>query len=295
MRLIRRIGVHRLPITRAVFDLVGIFPLHDHYHDPYVSSSAITKSNGSRTVPGIDLNVEGQLELLRHFNYTEEVRRFPHKASGTEFYYQNRAFGPGDAECLYSVIRHFKPRRIVEIGCGHTTRLIQAAIRQNTNEGANQCVHVCIDPYATPRLPAETSIQLVQRRVEELNADFFEDLDTNDLLFIDSSHVVRMGGDVVKLYLQVVPALRPGVLIHVHDVFTPRDYPPHWRHEKGRFWTEQYLVEALLSCSSQFSVLLAVSYLAKMNAPELAAACPVWAAAPDAANPGSFWFVRRGS
>ncbi len=103
----------------------------------------------------------------------------------------------------------------------------------------------------------------MRERVEETTTKHFEDLGENDVLFIDTSHVVRTGGDVQHLYLRVMPALRPGVLVHMHDIFLPRDYPREWLADQKKFWTEQYLLQAFLAFNGEFEVLLALAYLSQ--------------------------------
>jgi hypothetical protein len=124
--------------------------------------------------------------------------------------------------------------------------------------------------------------------VEDVGVETFEQLQARDVLFIDSSHVVRIGGDVTYLFLEVLPRLQPGVVIHVHDIFFPGDYPRDWVVEQFRFWSEQYLLQAFLAFNSAFEVLLCNGYLQSKYAPVLRATfarSPWWGG-------GSFWMRR---
>jgi hypothetical protein len=125
--------------------------------------------------------------------------------------------------------------------------------------------------------------------VQEVELELFQQLGAGDVLFIDSSHVVKTGGDVNYLYLEVLPRLRPGVVVHVHDIFLPGEYRKDWVTEEFRFWTEQYLLQAFLAFNSEFEVLLCNSYLGRYHRPALQNVfpkAPWWGG-------GSFWMQRR--
>ena len=238
------------------------------------------------------ISVEQQLQLLDQFRYGDELRRFPlHGEAGAGYYYSNGMFGPGDAEILYSVIRHFQPRRIIEIGSGNSTLLAKAALDLNRAEG-HQAEHICIEPYAAPWLENLGLTGLIRDRVETLDPSFFQRLEENDILFIDSSHVVRTGGDVLFEYLEIVPRLRPGALVHVHDIFLPFEYPLPWVRDQKWFWTEQYLVQAFLAFNAEFEIVLALSYLNAHYREALAHAAPVYAERPEC-SPASLWIRRK--
>jgi hypothetical protein len=129
----------------------------------------------------------------------------------------------------------------------------------------------------------------MQKKIQEVSPDTFQQLGANDILFIDSSHVVKCGGDVNYLFLEVLPRLQPGVIVHVHDIFLPGDYPKSWVKEHLRFWSEQYLLQAFLLFNSEYEVLLCNSYLDHKYGAELRAAfpnSPWWGG-------GSLWMRRK--
>ena len=132
----------------------------------------------------------------------------------------------------------------------------------------------------------------MRKLVQEMEVEFFLSLQANDILFIDSSHITKPQNDVLFLYLEVLPLLRPGVLVHIHDIQTPRDYPAAWVLRDVRFWNEQYLLEAFLSLNGQYQVLGALNYLRYNHTEELCSVCPVLEEELDDRVPGSFWMQR---
>lgn len=271
-----------------------MYPTLDHYHEPLVSLDSIDRGRAKqpRVLPGIDLRIRQQLELLAIIAHADELAEIARTGTtGDELAptFDNLAFGAGDAEILYSLIRHLKPARVVEVGSGHSTRFAKAALDRNRAEGG-AAVHLCIEPYESPWLE-QLGLEVLRQPVEEVDGRFFASLSPGDILFIDSSHVVRPQGDVLHLVHDVLPNLPPGVLVHIHDVFTPRDYPVSWM-ERRWFWTEQYLIEALLVESPRYEVVLALNHLFYENNEALTAVCPVLREQGEKA-PSSFWIRVR--
>ena len=218
-------------------------------------------------LPGVDMNPEGQIELLDRFSslYKEEYDSFPSASTERpdEFYFNNTLFESVDAEILYCMVREFKPRRMIEIGSGFSTRVSAAAIRRNRElDPSYECELTCIEPH--PRAEIKKGFdglsRLVEAKVQDLPVEFFSELDENDILFIDSSHVITLGNDVWFEYLEVLPRLRKGVIVHVHDILLPRQYVEHW-HRQRMFWNEQYLLQAFLAFNSSFEVMWAGNYM----------------------------------
>lgn len=295
LSLVRRVGVYRMTISRAIFHRVGVFPIRDHYYEPMFHPRHLRLPLGEeRRLPGIDFDVSGQLRLLRQFDYAAELSAIPrHGATGT-FHYDNPNFGPGDAEFLYSAIRHFKPARILEIGSGYSTLMMLQAIGANqVHDPAYRCRVVCVEPYEMPWLDGKPGIEVLRQPVETLDERQVTELRANDILFIDSSHVIRPQGDVVREYLELLPLLAPGVLVHIHDISTPRDYPALWVIDEVKFFNEQYLVEALLSGGTRFGIIAALNLLAHRHPEKLAEKFPVFGAVAAHHEPGSLWLVSR--
>lgn len=166
-----------------------------------------------------------------------------------KFDIQNGYFGSPDADVLFCMIRKYQPKTVIEIGCGNSTKVIRAALDLNEEKGEL----LSIDP--NPRIDIEhIPDQIFKKEVESLNLSFFSRLRENDLLFIDSSHTVKTGTDVIFLLLKVLPVLSPGVIVHIHDIFLPYEYPESWV-KKGWGWNEQYLLQGILFFSDRFEVL----------------------------------------
>lgn len=289
-------GITFFPISEFIFMKVGVLPLIDHYYYPMINPKKYLKKSlrEDRELPGIDLNVAAQLELLGHFNYNLELQAFPFIGQPNikdKYYYDNGMFGPGDAEILFSMIRHFKPRTIIEVGSGYSTLMSLNAITANKNENAAyQCNLTCIEPYEIPWLE-NLDINLERTLVERIEPSFFEVLQENDILFIDSSHVIRPQGDVIFEFVQLLPRLKKGVIVHVHDIFTPKDYPDHWVLESHTMWNEQYLMEAFLNCNDYFEILCALNYLFYNHQDAFLLKCGVLKDHPQL-EPRSFWFKK---
>lgn len=291
--VIRRIGIHKMKISKKILMRIGVFPIIDHYYEPLFNPKHLTESRGeNRLLPAIDLNVEEQLAVLSKFSFNDELERLPlERKDNLQFYYHNPSFGSGDAEYLYSIIRFFKPKRIIEIGSGYSTLLAINAIANNKKDNPDySCRHMCIEPYEMSWLEA-VGAEVIRKKVEEVDKSIFTTLESSDILFIDSSHMIRPQGDVLFEYLEILPILRAGVLVHIHDIFSPKDYPEAVLIDEVKFWNEQYLLEAFLTFNREYRVIGALNFLKHNYFRQLAAKCPILKNEPDR-EPGSFWMVR---
>lgn len=271
-------------------DKAGVHWRSTHYYHPtYTDSDLPADLGGARALPGLDLNAAGQLALLARFAVAAEVTGFPESSGAAlAFHYANGAYEHGDAEALYAMLRHHKPKRVIEIGSGHSTRMAKAALDANRRDDpAYDCRHVCIEPYEMDWLE-QLGVEVLRERVQDVPLSFFAQLEAGDVLFIDSSHVIRPHGDVLYEFQQLVPSLPKGVLVHVHDIFTPCDYPEKWVRNERRLWNEQYLMEAMLAHSPRYRVTLALNWLTQNHRAAMDAAFPSMAGATCA--PGGFWF-----
>ncbi len=291
--LLARIGPVRLPLSYRIWDTFNVMPCRYHYYQPVFKVSELGDSvfDAPRHLEGLDLKIDDQLRLLGEFNFADELGQIPvgRATQKLGFYHRNPSIGPCDAELLYCMLRHFKPARIIEVGSGYSSRLIKEALDINKSEGVDS-EQVCIEPFEMPWLEELGVEKVIRSKVENVDTEVFESLERDDILFIDSSHVVRTGGDVTKLYLEILPKLKSGVIIHAHDIFTPYEYPRQWVVEMRRFWTEQYLLEAFLSFNKSFEVVLSANYLAINHGKELSNTCPRYAELGY--GHGSFW-IRR--
>lgn len=291
---IRKYGVQKLPVSRNVFWKVGIFPIRDHYYEPLFNPKHLTLTDRKkRSLKGIALNEATQLNLLASFNFQDELRQYPleKEPNKLSYYYNNPSFFAGDAEILHCMLRYFKPRRVIEIGSGNSTLMMLNAVHRNKHEDSNYTCNIqCIEPYEVPWLES-AGVEVIRKMVQEIDLEFFQQLEENDILFIDSSHMIRPQGDVLFEYLELLPTLKKGVIIHIHDIFTPRDYLHENFEDYVVFLNEQYLVEAFLSMNDSFEIISAVNYLKHDHFEALANTCPILASNPDK-EPRSIWIKK---
>jgi predicted O-methyltransferase YrrM len=292
---IRKIRIGHMPISKWIFKKVGVFPIVDHYYEPLFNDKHLKHSlEKDRSLLGIAWNKTGQLDLLQEFAYEEELRSFPMQKTSdfSTFYFENPSFGPADAEYLYSIIRHSKPKRIIEIGSGYSTLMARHAILENKKEDKSyNCEHICIEPYEMKWLE-KIGVTVIRKLVEQVELSVFKTLEKNDILFIDSSHVLRPQGDVLYEMLEILPSVNKGVIIHVHDIFSPRDYTKKHIVDDIIFWNEQYVLEAFLTCNDKFEIIGALNYLKNHHPDELSGKFPVFKNNPHH-EPGSFWIRRN--
>lgn len=249
-----------------------------HYYEPLPDFRAITADqiNERRTYPGIDFRWDQQLSLIN------ELIAYRDELNNLEFDFDNDYFSGFDAAVYYALIRHLKPQRVIEIGGGYSTRIATKALAAN-GEGKL----TCIEPYPERLNGTVSAVELIQKRVEEMDVAFFSSLEANDILFIDSSHTVKFRSDVCFEFLEVLPHLAPRVWVHVHDIFFPHDYPAEWLINRRLALNEQYLLEAFLSFNDSFQVALANYWLALDHA---ATADKLWPTAKSGCS--SFWISR---
>jgi hypothetical protein len=257
------------------------------------NSTLVRPLSEDRALPGIDLNDAAQQTFLGKLRFSQELVDLEldkPSADPFKFNLQNPNFGRGDAEYLYQFLRATQPRKVIEIGSGHSTKITRMALSRNSSESAVKADHICIEPHEMSWLEQMNGVTIIRKRVEDCGLDWATELSSGDLLFIDSSHMIRPQGDVLKEYLEILPRLSSGVYVHVHDIFTPKDYLRLWVVDQVRFWNEQYLLEALLSNSSRYEVISAVNYLKHNHFDELQRVCPYMSKDNE---PGSFYIRIR--
>lgn len=251
---------------------VGVRTSHPngHFYSP-VCDPADLKQRAAEIWPdppsaclGIDFNDASHLEILRQW-FPRHIKDFDypeHGAADTElshFYIQNSQFSWLDARALFVILRELQPRRVIEVGSGYSSLLMADVNRRFL--GSRSRIR-CIEPYPREFLKrgvAGIDAVLVQR-VQDVPLSVFAELEAGDVLFIDSSHVSKTGSDVNYLYFEVLPRLACGVVVHIHDIFLPHDYPRDWVIDENRSWNEQYVLRALLMHSSAFRTLFGCSY-----------------------------------
>jgi glycosyltransferase involved in cell wall biosynthesis len=283
-----------LPAVRELLDRAGVTILANHYHEPTYGAEHIFRDpDVPRALAGIDWNIDGQTQLLAQFDFGEALRSLEGRRShGRTFSYSNGYCGPGDAEALYCMIRHFKPRTIVEVGCGQSTVVAHFAIEDlKAQDSRYSCRQICYEPYENPWLE-DLGVEVKREVIEKSDLTLFRSLSPGDIVFIDSSHALRPMGDVEFEFLHILPNLPKGVVVQVHDIFSPRDYPAQWLNVERRFWNEQYLLEAFLSFNDKFEIIGALNQLMRLDLAQFKRAFPILAERGADPYVGSFWFRR---
>ena len=255
-----KIRLARLEAQRAAVEEWMRFSPPGHFYSPLPSQEEIAEAfaRGHFGPPfgGIDLNEAAQFARLERFAEYYAEQPFPESPTpGWRFHLANNSYGHYDAIMLYSMLREARPRRIIEVGSG----LSSAAMLDLNDQVLGGAVNFTfIDPDMTRLRPLlregdAARVTLIEKRVQEVPLETFAALGENDVLFIDSSHVAKIGSDVNRLFFDVLPVLAPGVLVHVHDVAGNLEYPRDWL-EQGRAWNEQYVLRAFLMFNSAWRV-----------------------------------------
>lgn len=280
-----------------IFERVGVHVTPNHYSQPIPDTRTLTQSVWSRSeAVGIDFRLSRQIDLLDRYrkSYQLEFDRLSSDPGSVSPYYRykNDFFEEVDAEILYCMVRDLKPERIVEIGSGTSTLISARALAENKmqNPSYNGSI-VSIEPFPSPQLMSIDSVAVISQPVQNVDLSLFESLKENDILFIDSSHIAQVGSDVVFEFLEVLPRLRPGVMVHVHDIFTPYQYPRKWVLDDLYFWNEQYILQAFLCGNADFEVKWSAYLMSREHPEALATAFKTYV--PGITSPGSFWFKRR--
>jgi predicted O-methyltransferase YrrM len=241
-----------------------------HFYSPipdldYVKeNSAKIFSRNVDSCPGINLNIEKQISLIKAFaGYYENIPFPEDNAADYRYYFQNDFFGAGSSIILYSMMRHFEPKQIIEVGSGFSSA---AMLDVNDAFFGGEISMNFIEPFPERLLSLlrkEDSERhlIIEEIVQDVPIDLFRRLKEKDFLFLDSSHVAKVGSDVVHLLTEVLPILQTGVIVHVHDIYWPFEYPEEWIFS-GRAWNEAYLLKAFLQFNSSFEILVFNSYLA---------------------------------
>jgi len=253
-----------------IFYKHGFHLLRKHYYLPIPDEADLSDTFWERrsALVGLEMNDEYALDLLQSVFplYLDEFREsFPvHRPSRNDsnFYLINGNFMAIDAHVYYIFIRYFKPKRIIEIGAGNSTVVASVACRRNIKESGEGPNLTAIEPY--PRSILKDGIpelsQLIEAKVQDVDIELFTSLKSGDILFIDSSHVLREGGDVQLEYCEILPLLAPGVLVHIHDISLPKHYPRVY-FENQLYFNEQYLLQAFLCFNSRFDVIWPGNYM----------------------------------
>lgn len=246
-----------------IFYFFGYWFLKKHYYLPIPEKEDLVFLKESQLI-GVDTNDNTSLEIIRTIfdKYKNEFNAFPvkdQKEKG-QYYLNNGCYMAIDGNAYYSFIRHLKPSKVVEIGSGFSTILASHAIKKNIEQSGDRSELICIEPYPRDSLLENDNITLIKEKVQTVGLDIFESLVSNDILFVDSTHVLKSGGDVWYEYCEILPRLNSGVYVHIHDISLPKAYPEVY-YENHYFWNEQYLLQAFLTNNSKFEIVWAGNYM----------------------------------
>jgi hypothetical protein len=246
------------------------------------------------SLPAIDLRVPQQHALLAEldefaasltFDLTEEAAR----GNGRRYWSDNTAYGDSDARFLTAILNRFRPARLIELGCGFSSA---ATLDARDRCSLPDLKLSFLDPYpelleTLLRDGDRATVGILPIGTQDVDLDLIRELGENDVLFIDSTHVSKPGSDVNRIFFEILPAVRPGVLIHLHDIFPHFEYPETWiRDQRG--WTEQYVLRAFLQYNTAFEVLLWPNFLFSLDQPAMVARYP-----DMARNCGGAFWLRK--
>jgi predicted O-methyltransferase YrrM len=265
-----------------------------HFYSPIPSVDDVRKREAQlfgdppRTLPGIDLREEAQLALLEQLKDLYAEMPFPRvRSDGLRYWFDNWAYSYADAIFLYSMLRHVRPRRVIEIGSGFSS-----AAMLDTNErfldSSIELTFIDPDPSTVRALlkPTDTA-EIIAAPVQDVPLSRFEALEANDFLFVDSTHVAKTGSDVNRILFDILPRLKEGVYVHFHDMFYPFEYPKEWVYE-GRAWNEDYIVRAFLEFNRTFEITLFGTYAIRFHREWFARWMPLCLE-----NPGGALWIRK--
>jgi SAM-dependent methyltransferase len=269
-----------------------------HFYSPVVDVNdahaieAVRCRTRAAVPGGIEIDAEQMAERIER--WARQSVRFPfprQKSPGYRFYFENAFFGCHDASALFSVLMEFRPRRVVEVGCGFSSSLL-LDVSDRWFDG--QLDLTFIDPSldeleATVGELRAPNAKLLNQKLQDVPLSVFERLEANDILFIDSSHVSKTGSDVNHYLFQIVPLLKPGVLVHIHDILYPFEYLEEWVLREKRSWNEAYLIHAFLQFNSAYEIVYWANFASHRLTETLARLMPLCLENEG----GSLWLRRR--
>jgi predicted O-methyltransferase YrrM len=280
--------VRAFKALRAGAGRIGLQVVPKNYYSPIPDLDALPADVFDRRseLRGIHFDLDEQVAWIEQ-HLAATMREF----APPDELVDNGSYGRVGADLLHGVVRGLQPRRIVELGSGYSTLLMAAAVERNRADGVETELRT-FDPYpsvARPGLPGLASLEAM--RAQDVPLDVFTGLGAGDVLFVDTTHTVKLDSDVNRIVLDVLPALAPGVLVHVHDIFLPYEYPRQWPEESGFHWAEQYLLQAFLAGNAGFEVLAATFALCRDRPDAMARLAPTWRPGAEAS---AFWIKATG-
>lgn len=259
-------------LARKIFtylENIGWHLLGDHFYEPIPNTKYILEQY--KDEPRSNLNIDFRFNESENLtlNILDEWGKSFYAVS-TQYGYEekNYYFSGLDSIILYCFLRQNKPKQVIEVGQGVSTRVIIAALEQNFKDSGEIANFISIDPYArfsNEEKETQVKCKIIREPLQRVPTSLFTELGESDFLFIDSSHVYKFGSDVEYQFENIYPNLNKGVYIHIHDIFSPYHYPLDWYIKQKRFWNEQYYLETMLRLNKLFKVIIPVNYLSRCS------------------------------
>lgn len=260
------------------------------FAEPYVAQVDLNQ----KSLPGIRIDDQAMVDLWRSFDPYLKPRPFPiEQTEGHRYWFANRAYAFGDGTVLHCMLRHFNPKRMIEIGAGYSSACTLETAERFLREDIELTF---IDPR--PQLAQELfgdnqpkrKVEVIGSLVQDIPLSTFDKLESGDVLFIDSTHVMKTASDVTYEFLEVLPRLKPGVVVHIHDIFWPFEYPTRWSLDDNRSWNEIYALRAFLAFNDAFDIIFFNDYFHRFHKDELVRSAP-WL--NRNAGGGAIWLRRK--
>lgn len=283
-KIYKKLGVANLSLTTKLLKQIGIFPIRNHYYEPQFIHKKVKFKNQKY----IKINFNKHYSIVGKLKFKNELKELNlhNQKSKFGFFINNSFFEAGDFDFLYQFIRYSRPKKIIEIGSGYSSIIAYEAIIKNFQDNKKFCKMICIDPGNIDQISNLNKIKFINKKIEEIKINIFKSLNTGDLLIIDSTHMIKPDGDVLKIYNEIIPNLKRGVNIMIHDIFIPYEYPQYWLDKHVLFWNEQYLLQAILN-SNKYKILAPLYYLKRNKFNQLKKVCPYL---KTDSKPSSFYF-----
>jgi predicted O-methyltransferase YrrM len=259
--------------------------LKRRYRDPRASTL-------EARLPGIELARHAQLELWRSWEaFLPRARALVANTASRRYRLPSSSYDVGDAIVYICMLCYLRPARLIEVGSGSSSAVALDAFDEFFSERP-QCSF--IEPYPSYlksllKPGDEDSVEIIATDVQDVPASYFEKLQAHDILFIDSTHIVKTGSDVVYELFEILPRLRPGVVVHFHDVFYPFEYPREWAIERNYSWNELYTLRAFLMGNHDWEIMFFNDYFARLERAQVERDAPEILTKPG----GGLWLRRR--
>jgi predicted O-methyltransferase YrrM len=285
------------PVKAAT--ITPLFVPPGHYYSPIVDVDTLRDAGflarrDVSSLASIQLDESKMLKTFETLALHFAKINFPETDEASHrYYYQNVFYSYGDAIILSSLLREYRPKRVIEVGSGFSSAVILDTL-DDAGLGMTRCTF--IEPFPerlrSLLLPAdELRVEIIEQPIQKVGHEFFAGLDAGDILFIDSTHITKTGSDVNYELFEILPNLRPGVLIHFHDVFWPFEYPESWIFQDNRSWNELYILRAFLMHNDEYEILYFNDFFNKTFGAVVFNAHPLIPLNPG----GGLWLRKRGS